>query len=111
MSQFDLQTHIRDAKTGKTIREQHYKLEVVNGQQRFERPPDSGMWYYPDGTLIDPNAVPKVEVSKEASNEKVDALLAKLAAAEAKLQEIEKKEMKQDLISTPDKKVDGKGKA
>lgn len=48
---FDLLVHRRDNK-GKIVSESPYRMLVVNGQQQFERPLDSGLWYDANGTLI-----------------------------------------------------------
>lgn len=49
--QFDLRTHVRDGK-GRVVSENHYRLFIENGVQKFERPPGSKMFYDAAGTLI-----------------------------------------------------------
>lgn len=51
MSEFDKTVHIRNSK-GEIIKQNHYILRVANGTSKFERPPKSGKWYNPDGTLV-----------------------------------------------------------
>lgn len=60
-NQFDLRVHIRD-KNGRISQKQPYRLKVVDGQRRYERPVGSGKWHYENGELID---MPKpVEAAK-----------------------------------------------
>lgn len=75
--QFDLKTHIRDGK-GRIAKENHYRLTIENGVQKFERPPGSKIFYDAAGNLISKPAVakqvePKVDVeAKIAELEKAD---------------------------------------
>jgi hypothetical protein len=52
MSQFDLKTHHRDKK-GHIVRTTPYRLRVVNGVQKFERPIGSGKWYDAQNNLVE----------------------------------------------------------
>ena len=53
MGQFDLKTHIRDAKTGHITRRQPYRLHIKNGNKLFERPPGSGQMFYENGEAVE----------------------------------------------------------
>ena len=63
---FDLRTHIRDPKTGRVIGSQPYRLRVSReGGRQFERPVGSGVWYFEDGSLVNPPKEEKVLAPKE----------------------------------------------
>ena len=48
---FDTRVHITDAKTGRLLKFQPYKLHVVGGVEYYERPVKSGNLFYPDGKV------------------------------------------------------------
>lgn len=48
---FDLTVHRKNPK-GKIYQVDPYRLYIENGQQRFERPPGSGNFFYADGSEI-----------------------------------------------------------
>ncbi len=48
---FNLTVHQRDVK-GKIIKVDPYRLTIVEGEQRFERPPGSGKFYYANGKEV-----------------------------------------------------------
>lgn len=67
---FDYIVHKRNSK-GKVISSDPYKMVVTKEGALLERPPGSGLWYYPDGELArDDNAqkeAPKDVPKKEAA--------------------------------------------
>lgn len=92
---FDLRTHVKDPKTGETIKMNHYKMEVSKTDgTRFERPIGSGNYFNGAGDLIikgkDPVVVKSVEeVTQDLESQKSilakenDELKAKIAALTA----------------------------
>lgn len=60
---FDLRTDIRDGK-GKVISHQPYRLMIVNGQERYERPVGSGKWYSRNNQLLADES-PRAHVAQE----------------------------------------------
>lgn len=57
MSQgFDHTVHVRDKKTGKVVREDHYAMSVIKGQRFYKR---AGKWFDGAGAPCeDPQAKP-----------------------------------------------------
>jgi len=80
----DLKTHIRDKK-GNITSFNHYVLHVKDGVQRFERPPNSGIFYDGSGKLVEGEENLSA-VSNEAAAEKLAAENAELKAKLAKLE-------------------------
>jgi len=78
---FDLRTHIKDPKTGDTIKVNHYKMEVSKTDGvRYERPIGSGNYYDGAGKLLIKGKDPVVEKTVEEVKQDLDAknlLLAK----------------------------------
>lgn len=110
---FDLQVHKRNAK-GEVVSVDPYRLEINQGQKRYERPVGSGIWYTEGGQLTEEgrankekfeqehtqraeakaNAAAKAEQEQNALKAKAaqaDAALAENAKLQAKLAELEKK--------------------
>lgn len=81
---FDLTTHHR-TKKGNIERVTPYRLRVVDGIQRFERPVGSGKWYDAQGTLVE-ETEPTIKEEILQDSPEVAELKAKLAALEAKLE-------------------------
>lgn len=85
---FDLTTHVRDAK-GNIVRENPYRLTIINGVHEYERPPGSGYVYTAGGDLIRKPSAKQVQAqqAKEFSNDQlmkqIEELKAQLASAEA----------------------------
>ncbi len=85
---FDLNTHVRDGK-GNIVKNNAYKLTIVNGVKEFERYSHPGFIYDEAGTLIrQPKAgeIKPVEQVEEFTNDsllkQIDALKAQLALKE-----------------------------
>lgn len=97
---FDLRTHIRDSKTGKTIKSQPYRMHVdrANGTI-FER---AGIKYFPDGSFVDPASAKR---TLEARANAVKA--AKSAARDAQNPEPPHDE---PPVKAPENKPQGAGK-
>jgi hypothetical protein len=63
---FDYRVQVKDPKTGKVIKYQPYAMVIENGITKLERPIKSGIWYHPNGELIEK------ETKKADKKEKVD---------------------------------------
>jgi hypothetical protein len=68
---FDLTVHRRNSK-GEVVGKEPYRLEINQGQRRFERPIGSGIWYNEGGDLLPESKIRIEEMEKQ-----------KLAAAQA----------------------------
>lgn len=77
---FDLVTHHRDKK-GNIAEITPYRLRIVNGVQRFERPVGSGLWYDAQNNLVDKTEPTIKQVVDPAVAEK-EALKARIAELE-----------------------------
>jgi hypothetical protein len=100
--QFDLRTHIRNGK-GKIERENHYRLYIENGVQKFERPPGSKIFYDASGALLSKPADKDLPIEQPVDAE------AKIAELEAKLKALETKATEEDKtvhVTVDDVKVD-----
>jgi hypothetical protein len=86
--QFDLKTHVRDAK-GNIVQENHYELTIKNHVMEFERPPKSGNFYDGSGTLLR-SADKATQAKSEASELDVDNLLKQVTELKAQLAEKDK---------------------
>lgn len=75
---FDITVTRYDSKTGKVTEHSPYILRVSDKGQIYERPPHSGIFYNPDGTLL---AQP---VAKEVEAPKVEASKAEVKVAPQK---------------------------
>lgn len=51
MSQFDHKVQHVDPSTGAILKEEHYIMKISQGRTLYQRPPKTGPWYNPDGTL------------------------------------------------------------
>lgn len=78
---FDLKTHHRDKK-GHIVEVTPYKLRIVNGVQRFERPVGSGKWYDAQNNLVE-ETEPTVKAAAPVVDEEKEALKARIAELEA----------------------------
>lgn len=87
----DLRVHIRDAKTGRIVAKQPYRLFIEGGQEKFERPVGSGNFWSRDGRplgehkpVTEPTIIPADLQSALAQKElELQALKKQLAAREA----------------------------
>lgn len=67
---FDLTVHHRNSKTGRITNVTPYKLHIVNGAYKYERPPGSGKFYSGDGEpLFKEEAVQEPVVADAAAVE------------------------------------------
>lgn len=80
---FDLTVHRRNAK-GEIVATEPYRLEINQGQRRYERPVNSGIWYSEDGNLL-PESVLKL---KELEDQKKNLEMAKAAKVAKEAQEM-----------------------
>ncbi len=77
---FDYRVEIRNKK-GKVAQYQPYRMKVDKNGTRLERPPGSGNWYNPDGTLLEgPIKEARDKEIKEAQekDKKLDKILAQV---------------------------------
>ena len=86
---FDHTTHVRDAKSGQVKTVNLYKL-VIEKQggvavSSYERPPESGIWYHPNGALDEAKSA-KGLAAREAKL-KVEAEAARVASLSAEERE------------------------
>lgn len=97
---FSVTTHVRDSKSGRVIRENHYSLLVSakpggGTEWTFERPVGSGIYYYRNGVM-----------AAEKSKEGLEA--AARAEADKNLTEFEKAKKKHDLATAELKLAENK---
>lgn len=91
---FDLTVHRRNSK-GEIVGKEPYRLEINQGQRRFERPVNSGIWYNEGGELLPESKLriaeleAKAKADKEAVEAKAQAEARELAAVKAKAQQAE----------------------
>lgn len=84
---FNLNVHIRDAKTGQIIEQNDYILKIGPEGQLFERPPHSGLHYDITGALVKDTGKEKREAEAKAKHEAEEKAKAeKMAAIEAEKQ-------------------------
>lgn len=81
---FDHKTHIRNNK-GKVVNHNFYNLKIADGVKTYERPIQSGLWYYENGTPT-PETIEKLKVDTlKAAQAQRDAEAAMKLAAEDEL--------------------------
>ena len=93
--------HIVDTynKQGKVIVRDPYRMVVDSQGKRYERPPGSGKWYAPDGSLIkDESAAIEAQKAKELEAREA-AEAQRVEFARLKLREELKAELKAELIA------------
>lgn len=101
---FDLRTHIRDPKTGATVKLQPYRLHISRERGTvFER---FGIFYYPNGEKL-PNQAPVAIPAAQAApvNPEIEALQKELARAKEELKA--KDSMLEELTAPPPAPVSG----
>jgi len=102
---FDLRVHIRDKKTGRLTHAQPYRMKVEKGQERFERPVDSGNWWTRDGEPIGEH---KEYIAPMTSDQKVKAAIVgkdnQISELEAKIAKLEADAIKEDAVKPQEDK-------
>ena len=89
--QFNHQVVYRDPKTGATIKEEHYVMNVSPSGTTYESPPGSGMVYNTRGELLKDGLLEKREAeAKKQAQEELEVLKAKEAERVALMAEVEK---------------------
>lgn len=95
---FDLNTHVRDGK-GNIIKNNAYRLTIVNGVKEFERYSQPGYIYDEAGSILrQPKATAEKEAPAEFTN---DSLLKQIESLKAQVALKEEKEIKmtaQDVV-------------
>ena len=56
---FDLTVHYREKKTGKITEVKPYRLHIIKGSKYFERPVNSGCFFFENDVQVKENEIPE----------------------------------------------------
>ncbi len=69
---FDYRVTVKDPKTGKVIKHQPYRMVIENGVTKIERPVKSGIWFHPNGDLIEKETKKQLDKKEKANESQTD---------------------------------------